>query len=140
MIEYVAGLLFSEDKRHVALVRKNRPEWQAGRLNAIGGKIEPGEAPYQAMRREFIEETGVDRYDWKRFAVLTGEHFVVHFYAAFNTEALKAAQTKEDEEIEHWYVPTVLNDTSLMPNLRVMIPLALDDSGIVKPIYFQDSR
>lgn len=136
---YVCGLLFSEDKRFVALVRKNRPEWQAGMLNAIGGKVEVGEAPYQAMRREFTEETGVDRYDWKQFATLTGKDFVVHFYSAFNDDVQKV-KTMEDEGIEIWVVERALLNQDLIPNLRVMIPLALDDTGIVKPVHFTDNR
>lgn len=54
---YVLGLLFSEDASRVLLVWKNRPAWQNGKLNGIGGKIEPGETPLQAMDREFVEET-----------------------------------------------------------------------------------
>lgn len=140
MKQYVCGLLFSNTGRDVALVRKNRPEWQAGKLNAIGGKIEDGEAPYQAMRREFEEETGVDRYDWKQFATLTGKDFIIYFYSCFNSDALAKVQTKEDEEIEKWFVPTALNSPDLIPNLRVFIPLALDDTGIDKPVHFKDNR
>ena len=55
---YVAGFLFSPDRSRVLLIRKNRPAWQAGKLNGLGGKIEPGETPPQAMRREFREEQG----------------------------------------------------------------------------------
>jgi hypothetical protein len=40
MNRYVAGLAFSEDGTRVALIRKNRPLWQIGFLNAIGGHIE----------------------------------------------------------------------------------------------------
>lgn len=139
MKQYVAGLLFSEDRRFVALVEKNRPEWQAGKLNAIGGKIEDGEAPYQAMRREFEEETGVDRYDWKAFAILTGKDFVVHFYAAFSDDVNKV-RTMEDEDISLYVVRSVLDNPNLIPNLRVLIPLALDDTGIVKPVHLSDAR
>lgn len=131
--------MFDEQRRHVALVRKNRPEWQAGKINAIGGKIEEGEAPYQAMRREFQEEAGVDRYDWKQFATLTGKGFVVHFYSCFVPD-FENVGTMTDEAIEIWYVPTALRSDDLIPNLRVMIPLALDDTGIVKPVHFQDNR
>jgi 8-oxo-dGTP pyrophosphatase MutT (NUDIX family) len=54
---YVVGFLFSQDESKVLLVWKNRPAWQNGKLNGIGGKIEAGETPLQAMEREFKEET-----------------------------------------------------------------------------------
>ena len=37
---YVLGFLFSPDCKRVALIIKNRPDWQAGFLNGIGGKID----------------------------------------------------------------------------------------------------
>jgi len=57
---YVVGFLFSEDQSRVLLVWKNRPAWQNGKLNGVGGKIEAGETPLQAMEREFKEETYFD--------------------------------------------------------------------------------
>ena len=72
MTEYVAGFFTSPYGDQVALVRKEKPAWQKGRLNAIGGKIESGETPADAMRREFLEEAGLDVSDWKHFVTLTG--------------------------------------------------------------------
>ena len=34
---YACGFLFSDDRRHVVLIRKRRPAWQAGKLNGVGG-------------------------------------------------------------------------------------------------------
>jgi 8-oxo-dGTP diphosphatase len=45
MQTYACGFLFSLDRTRVLLIRKRRPAWQAGRLNGVGGKIEPGETP-----------------------------------------------------------------------------------------------
>ncbi len=41
-------------------IKKARPAWQAGRWNMPGGKVEPGETPEKAIRREVQEETGLD--------------------------------------------------------------------------------
>ena len=57
--EWVVGFLMDSDAEQVILIRKNRPEWQAGKLNGVGGKVEPGELIGGAMYREFREETGV---------------------------------------------------------------------------------
>jgi 8-oxo-dGTP pyrophosphatase MutT (NUDIX family) len=54
---YVLGFVFDYGFHHVLLICKTSPEWQAGRLNGLGGKIEPGESPLQAMDRELREET-----------------------------------------------------------------------------------
>lgn len=64
---YVCGFLIcrTSQTNWVALIRKARPSWQAGRLNGIGGSIEPGETALSAMRREFEEEAGVVIEDWR---------------------------------------------------------------------------
>lgn len=141
-VSYVAGLLFSEHATTVVLVRKNRPAWQAGKLNAVGGKIEPGETPLEAMRREFREEAGLDIADWTPTAILSGDNFEVHFFAAFS-ELYMDARTMETEEIVRAGVGWALNwheCPHLIPNLRVIIPLALDDTGIAKPVLLTDLR
>jgi len=74
--KYVLGFYFRHQgsaKTEVLLVLKNRPPWQNGRVNGIGGHIEPGETPEGAMEREFREETGLDFTaikEWRLFAIL----------------------------------------------------------------------
>jgi len=141
MMRYVAGLLFDADADRVALVRKNRPAWQAGKLNAIGGKIEPGETALAAMVREFGEETGVvlPGEAWRPVAILSGPDFEVHFFAAFD-DVIGAVRTVEDEEIVVTTTAEAMVDAALIPNLRVIIPIALDDTGIAKPVMLTDVR
>lgn len=50
---------FAFHKNNVLLIRKAKPDWQAGLLNGIGGKVEDGESIFQATVREFKEETGL---------------------------------------------------------------------------------
>lgn len=73
MKRYVLGFAFDSARQHVLLIEKNRPEWQAGRLNGVGGKIEPEDRnAFAAMAREFSEETGLNTTAeaWYRFAVM----------------------------------------------------------------------
>lgn len=49
--EYVVGLLFDPHRKYICLIQKNRPDFQRGFLNGVGGKIENGEWPLQAMIR-----------------------------------------------------------------------------------------
>ena len=63
----VVGFAFKGDQ--VVLIRKSRPEWQAGKLNGIGGKVEYFESPSDAMHRECLEETGVP-VDWVHRGVI----------------------------------------------------------------------
>lgn len=95
---YVVGFLFSDDLKHVALIKKARPAWQAGLLNGIGGKLEPGETSLQAMTREFYEEAGLDINDWRHFATLSeNEHYKLDVYATVGD--LNALKTQTEEAI-----------------------------------------
>jgi 8-oxo-dGTP diphosphatase len=67
MIRWVVGFLI-RNRSEVALMTKTHPEWQKGKLNGVGGKIDDGESPEGAMRREFLEEAGVDVPTWRKFA------------------------------------------------------------------------
>jgi 8-oxo-dGTP diphosphatase len=127
--EWVVGFLLDEDAEQVVLIRKNRPEWQAGRLNGVGGKVEPGEDLAAAMRREFEEETGVAFDAWHRFASLTWEEGVVHFFRGFApSSVLVACRTTTDESIERHRLHTLLNPgagrSAVTPNLLWLVPLA----------------
>lgn len=58
MNKYVVAFIFTPGLTWVNLIRKNKPQWQKGALNGIGGKIEEGESPMQAVIRELKEESG----------------------------------------------------------------------------------
>lgn len=127
--KYVLGFAFSEDKKTVALIRKNRPEWQAGLLNGIGGHIESSDvSSLNAMVREFKEETGVTTFasQWSRIGEIIGYNWHVDVFKMFcdNTENL-SQQT--DEEVAWYEVESVLGTDELIPNLNYLIPMALDD-------------
>ena len=121
MIHYVTGFLFDTYFDTVALIKKTKPEWQKGRLNGVGGKIEPGETPLDAMRREFFEETGMTVLDWNEFVVLAGNDYKVHFFYANGNPW--EVQTMTEEVVGHYELSS-LSDYLTIPNLAWLIPMA----------------
>lgn len=140
-IIYSCGFLFTAHlpaQPKVLLIRKNRPAFQKGKLNGIGGHVEPGETPLDAMRREFQEEAGLDIDTWKPAAILEGPDFVVHvFYAWAGTGLFSSARAQTDEPLEALSTADI-QCRDVMPNIRVLIPIALDESGISKPVRLYD--
>jgi 8-oxo-dGTP diphosphatase len=126
MTRYVAGLSFSSTTNIVALIRKNKPEWQKGKLNAIGGKIEEGETPEEAMIREFKEETSVTVNSWREFLVLLGFGYEVHFFVTElpDTTMLNLWPGAEDEIVDVYDYNNLPAD--VVTNLRWIIPMAID--------------
>lgn len=120
--KYVVGFMFDETESNVILLWKNRPEWQRDKINGIGGMIEDGESPAEAMRREFREEAGIDHADWQQFCVLSDcRQWSIHFFSSTGT--LGDVEQCTDE------VPLILPIAELpnnvIPNLRWLIPMAL---------------
>jgi 8-oxo-dGTP diphosphatase len=127
---YVCGFLFSPDRSRVLLIRKNRPAWQAGKLNGVGGKIEAGETPIHAMIREFREEAQLRIESWQEVIVLSGHEdagktsdWQGHFFRAFGP--IDEAVAATDEALEIHPVNPLPRDT--IPNLQWIIPMLLDD-------------
>jgi len=129
--QYACGFLFSVDRERVVLIRKRRPAWQAGKLNGVGGKLEAGETPIDAMRREFREEAAIDVHDWQHVLTLTGADWQGHFFRAFGDVSLVRAVT--DEQLEVHLVRKLPSDT--IPNLHWMIPLMLDEQVVGRGEY-----
>jgi 8-oxo-dGTP diphosphatase len=125
MKDYVVGFLFSPSLGQLVLVEKKHPEWQAGRFNGVGGKVEEGETFHDAMVREFREETGKEVPKWTRFCSLNGAWGTVAFFYAV-AEDYHKVETTTDEEITLWDVDYVmeLKRDEIIPNLRWLIQMA----------------
>lgn len=131
MIRYVVGFCFNEDGTKVALLRKTKPAWQAGKLNGLGGKIEEGESPLQAMNREFMEEAGVDGLDWKARTVINNHHFVLTVFSCFDDRVFEA-KTMEAEEVGIYCVGALGNT---IDNLKWLVPMLLDRDLIINGFF-----
>jgi 8-oxo-dGTP diphosphatase len=133
---YVVGFLF-DHWNSVALIEKNRPSWQAGYINGIGGKIEPGESHLFAMIREFKEETGVDFEDWQCFALLESPRSRIWaFKGLTDSKTLHSVRTVEDERVFVHNSYAELVPKNAVPNLHWLIPFAIRrDTEFAKVTY-----
>lgn len=136
MTEYVLGFLFSNapEFSRVVLIRKTKPEWQAGKLNGVGGKVEKGETALEAMRREFLEECGVKKENWVPFALLDYPDARVWCFAAEDGMLLDGAvRTMTDEEVVVCQSNSPWRFTGRLPNLCYLIPMAQQALSVEKP-------
>jgi 8-oxo-dGTP diphosphatase len=122
--EYVAGFLFSDNHRQVVLIKKNKPEWQRGLLNGVGGKIEENETALTAMIREFKEETGLEIKNWVEYVIVLGNEWKVYFFYT-DSDNINDVKNMTDETVGIYNVSD-LYDLNVIPNLRWLIPMCLD--------------
>ena len=126
---FVLGFLFSKDKSQVALIRKLKPDWQKGKLNGIGGKIEENETPIQAMVREFQEEAGVEIKQWFEFCQMEFRNGMVYVFMQYGElSKLKSMEEEKVEIVKVCEIPLL----KTIPNLDWLIPLAIDNYPIVE--------
>lgn len=132
MKKYVLGFLFSYGGEKVALIKKNKDDWQKGLLNGIGGKINSGENQAAAMFREFKEEAGVEllNVNMTHFGTMKGEGWSVELYKMFSDDLLWKVKTNSDEGEVGIYntmeVTGYLTGPNRISNLNWLIPIALE--------------
>ena len=131
-IAYVVGFRFDQWRKRVALIRKNKPAWQAGLLNGVGGKIEADESGYAAMIREFKEETGANEVQWSHFHSMRGEDWRVEFFAGVGD--LSKLISAEAEQVEIHAV-NAIHEVRCVENLPWLIPMALDHLEDKRPLF-----
>jgi len=128
----VVGFAFHAGQ--VLLIRKAKPEWQAGRLNGVGGKVEANELELSAMQREFHEKAGLAVHPWwrwRRFCVLDAADRswrVFFFVAHLSDHEARAVRSQTEEHLEWHPVEQLPRDT--IDNLRWLIPMALARSPV----------
>lgn len=124
--QYTVGLLFRDNAQEVALIEKTHPEWQKGRLNGIGGKMEPGETPPQAQAREFLEEAGAQIIHWRPFCEIKHRGRTIHYFVAHGDYPI---HTTTEEKVS-WHRVKDLPHLPVIPNLLWLIPMALDKDKV----------
>lgn len=143
---FVVGFLFSPCLTQVVLIQKNRPEWQAGKWNGVGGKVEdldqpkPHEQPLnmlqwddlqnlRAQQREWTEETSAQSPEWRLFCRLRGNakeggQIRLSFFCA--TGSFNDVRTATDETVQVHLVNSVMSgEVDIVPNLRWVLGMAL---------------
>lgn len=125
-MRYVVGFVFDKPRYNVILIEKRRPTWQAGKLNGIGGHIEPGETALGAMVREAREEAGLVTLpaEWRMVAYLMFPTGSVHFFDLASNDHYVAARTMTDEPVVRADVPLQWPNR-VIANLNFLIPLCV---------------
>lgn len=124
-----AGFLFCQDS--VLLVRKTKPDWQAGLWDGIGGKMEDGESPMQAMHREWEEEVGFPIPRWRFLVTEFGPEYSCHFFSYVwdDHHRPKTPERNDAGEELDWYKVADI-DNKMVGNLRWLVPMAMDWRGV----------
>lgn len=124
MDRFVVGFAFNKNADSVLLVRKLRPEWQKGFFNGIGGKMENGESPFDAMSRECKEETALS-LDWSYRGLIKrrNPNYECHIFYAYSQRIFDYRQ-KKDELLEIYFC-RLLESIKVVEDLHFLIPFGI---------------
>lgn len=125
MSEYVIILPIISGTKDILLVTKAKPEWQKGKLNLLGGKVELNETPTQAAIRELYEESGIEIFHAVKCGEIRSKPSLIHcFYADLGRVNITIKPRPEEiEQFNFYNWDSVKYDHRLIPNLKIIIPL-----------------
>ena len=126
MKKYTLGFIFTPALDHVLLVHKISPEWQAGKINGIGGKIEEGEDSLACIVREVQEETGLVTNPDQRIYLgeMGSDAWRMDVFTLVYSGDMGDARNADKERVE-WFDVRAL-PPNIISNLSWLVPLALD--------------
>jgi ADP-ribose pyrophosphatase len=109
-----AVMMAVDEKKRILLVRQYRLPAEKNLWELPAGRLDPGEKPLQAAKRELIEETGYRAKTWTKLAsFFASPGFVQERMTIFLATDLTAgtATPMEDERIEaRWFTSKELAD------------------------------
>jgi ADP-ribose pyrophosphatase len=104
-----AVMMAIDDKKRILLVRQYRLPAEKYIWELPAGKIDPGEKPLQAAKRELAEETGYTAKKWTKLASFwVSPGYVQERMTVFQATGLTAGDPTpmDDERIEtEWFTP-----------------------------------
>ena len=122
-------LVYAYNKNRFILVEKNRPEWQKGKLNLVGGKMEENDKSIiDAAIRELKEETGLDAMSKPIiYGTMRDKGNSIYCLGCRVPEFPIRPAIGETEKAEWYSWSEVKSSKLLIPNLRVIIPLLANE-------------
>lgn len=130
MNKYTIGIVFRNNFTEVALILKNRPDWQKGLYNSPGGKVEEGESPQECISREFKEECNIftTNNDWYHVGQILNKD---NYYCDVLTLDMDNSghgefQSLTDEKADWFKLDNLPNN--MISNLKWLIPFAINYS------------
>lgn len=131
---YTLGFMFNIICKDVLLIRKNKPEWQRGYLNGVGGKLEEFDpTPVAGMVREFMEETGIKtvKVQWQHACTMSGRNWKCYVFRTWGD--IMQCKQETDEEL---YIINVnhIGMNKTLSNLQWLVPLLASNVRILQPL------
>lgn len=131
----------SSEAPSILLIEKKRG-LGAGKVNAPGGKLDPGETPRDAAIRETEEEVGLvpeelTHHGVLRFIFTNGYHLEVHVFLSYRW---RGTLTETDEAAPFWVAESDIPYERMWEDDRLWLPSVLRDRIVDAEMLFDDDH
>lgn len=134
-------IVFIHENGKILLGMKKRG-FGAGRWNGYGGKVEPGETPEQAAKREIMEEARIHTKKIEKYAIITFDlpkvdsFLEVHIFKSLQHEG----EPKETEEMKpKWFDTKKLPYDEMWPDDKYWMPYFISGKKILAKFKFDEN-
>lgn len=136
-----AALCFIVTGKKILLIQKKKG-FGAGKMDAPGGRIEPGETEKEAACRELEEELGIIPENPKKMAELRF-HFLsgyTLFCAVFIAAAFSGKMVETDEAAPFWFTLDTIPYHRMWEDNRLWLPEILAGKSLKGYFIFDDEK
>lgn len=122
------AIIFNNDMEVLLLQRSDyQDQWMPSKWSLVGGAVDDGEEPVEAVEREIKEETNLDINKFiEKFVLQRNEDSVEHmFIAKYNGENDDVKLDKENQDFG-WFDINNIDHLDTVPNLLDYVRLAVE--------------
>ena len=120
------AVIVDSDNKILLLKRSSDPKlWQPSKWGLVGGGIEKGETPQQAVEREMLEETGLNIKKFtKTFTIQRNPGSIEHIFACRYEGDPTDIRLSEENTNYGWYDVDEMQYLDIVPNLIEYVTLS----------------
>jgi 8-oxo-dGTP pyrophosphatase MutT (NUDIX family) len=121
------AIIFNDDMEVLLLKRSSfEDQWMPNKWALVGGSVEDGEEPVEAVEREIKEETDLDINDFKeKFVLQRNEDSVEHMYVTKYSGNNDDVKLNEEHQDYKWCNVNEIEQMDIVPNLLDYVRIAV---------------
>ena len=122
------AIIFNKHMEVLLLQRSSyEKQWMPNKWALVGGGVEEGENPKEAVQREIKEETGLDINTFiEKFVLQRNEDSVEHMFIGKHNGENSDVQLNEEHQDFGWFDVNDIKQLDIVPNLLDYVRIAIE--------------